>query len=141
MTGSATTTGLMGEYITLATILELGWRCGHAAQDGVDVIAWRGNDFMRIQVKSARLRKQSDRSAAVYHHQLGSGRDKKTRPDPSVYDILARVAIDQRRVFFCAASTIEKLSERRSPEFFDKIDLEYDSWHRAIRIVMETRNE
>lgn len=108
--------------------------------DGVDVIAWSGdNDFMRVQVKSARLRKQRDRGALTYHHQLGSGRDKKTRPDHRVYDILARVAIDQRRVFFTAACRINKLSERRSPEFFDKPYLEETSWEKAVAIVMEMR--
>lgn len=140
MTGSATTTGLMGEFITLAALLDLGWKASHAPMDGVDVIAWLGNDFMRVQVKSARLRKQRDRGALTYHHQLGSGRDKKTRPDSNVYDILARVAIDQRRVFFTAACRINKLSERRSPEFYDKPDLEEESWQRAVQIVMETRN-
>ena len=109
--------------------------------DGVDVIAWQGNDFMRVQVKSARLRKQRDRGALTYHHQLGSGRDKKTRPDQRVYDILARVAIDQRRVYFAAASSINKLSERRSPEFYDKYGLEESSWQRAVEIVKEPRND
>jgi hypothetical protein len=131
----------MGEFITLSAILDLGWKAGHAPMDGVDVIAWQGNDFMRVQVKSARLRKQRDRGALTYHHQLGSGRDKKTRPDQRVYDILARVAIDQRRVYFAAASSINKLSERRSPEFYDKYGLEESSWQRAVEIVKETRNE
>ena len=141
MPPAATTTGLQGEYIALAAILDLGWKAGHAPMDGVDVIAWQGNDFMRVQVKSARLRKQRDRGALTYHHQLGSGRDKKTRPDQRVYDILARVAIDQRRVYFAAASSINKLSERRSPEFYDKYGLEESSWQRAVEIVKETRNE
>jgi len=139
--GSATTTGLQGEFITLAAILDLGWKAGHAPMDGVDVIAWQGNDFMRVQVKSARLRKQRDRGALTYHHQLGSGRTKKIRPDQRVYDILARVAIDQRRVFFSAACGINKLSERRSPEFYAQHDLEESSWLRAVEIVKETRNE
>ena len=108
--------------------------------DGVDVVAWSGNEFMRVQVKSARLRKQRDRGALTYHHQLGSGRDKKTRPDQRVYDILARVAIDQRRVFFAPACSINKLSERRSPEFYDRHDLEESSWLHAVKIVKETRN-
>ena len=130
--GSATTTGLQGEFITLAAILDLGWKAGHAPMDGVDVIAWSGNDFMRVQVKSARLRKQRDRGALTYHHQLGSGRTKKIRPDQRVYDILARVAIDQRRVFFVAACGGNKLSERRSPEFYAQHDLEESSWLRAV---------
>lgn len=130
----------MGEFITLAALLDLGWKAGHAPMDGVDVIAWSGdNDFIRVQVKSARLRKQRDRGALTYHHQLGSGRDKKTRPDHRVYDILARVAIDQRKVYFTAACRINKLSERRSPEFFDKPYLEETSWEKAVAIVMEMR--
>ena len=132
----------MGEHLAAAAIINMQWRAVPCPQDGFDLLAFNDeNVFMRVQVKSARLRKQRDRGALCYHHQLGSGRQKKTRPDPNVYDILARVAIDCRRVWFTAAFTIDKLSERRSPEFFAKPDLEEASWHRAVQQVLETRND
>lgn len=138
--GSATSTGLSGEHLACFALINLGWRAVPCQQDGIDLLAFNDeNCFMRVQVKSARLRKQRDRGALCYHHQLGSGRQKKTRPDPDVYDILARVAIDCRRVFFTAACSIDKLSERRSPEFFAKPDIERISWHRAVNTVMRYR--
>jgi len=141
VTGSATTTGLMGEHLAAAAIIGLGFRAVPCPQDGIDLLAWQGNVFLRVQVKSARLRKQSDRSLPSYHHQMGSGRQKKTRADPEVYDILARVAIDCRRVFFTAAVSVDKLSERRSPEFFAQNNLEAQSWHRAVQTALEYRRD
>lgn len=131
----------MGEHLAAAAIIELGWRAVPCPQDGFDLLAFDGNIFMRVQVKSARLRKQKERSVPCYHHQLGSGRQKKTRPDPNVYDILARVAIDCRRVWFTPALSINKLSERRTAEFFAKPGLEEESWRRACQTVLETRND
>ena len=141
MTGSATTTGLMGEHLAAAAIIDLGYRAVPCPQDGIDLLAFRENIFMRVQVKSARLRKQRDRGALTYHHQLGSGRQKKTRPNPNTFDILARVAIDCRRVWFTAAYSVSKLSERRSPEFYAQPDLEFQSWHRAVQTVLERRDD
>ena len=46
MIGSATTTGLIGEYITAAAILGLGWRVSHAQQDAVDLVAWMDQTFI-----------------------------------------------------------------------------------------------
>ena len=131
----------MGEHLAAAAIINLGYRCVPCPQDGIDLLAFQDNVFMRVQVKSARLRKQKERSQPCYHHQLGSGRQKKTRPNPEVYDILARVAIDCRRVFFTAACSIDKLSERRSPEFFAQDDLEAYSWHRAVNPALENRRD
>ena len=131
----------MGEHLACFAILELGWRAVPCPQDGIDLVAFHENIFMRVQVKSARKRKQRDRGALCYHHQLGSGRQKKARPDANVYDILARVAIDCRRVWFTPACQINKLSERRSPEFFAKPDLEERSWQRAVQIALENRND
>ena len=136
---SATTTGLIGEYITLAAILEQsGWRVAHAAQDAVDLIAWNGDLFMRVQVKSAHLRKQKDHRPC-YQFQNGAGRMKKTLPTLSKFDILAHCAIDQRRVHFQAACCVNQYSQRRPPSWFDNSMLEYESWNKAVKIIKESR--
>ncbi len=126
--------------ITMAAILEQeGWQVGHAAQDAVDVIAWQGDLFMRVQVKSAHLRKQKDHNPC-YHFQNGAGRTKKTLPTLEKFDILAHCAIDQRRVHFQAACCVNQYSQRRQISWFDKPLLEYESWEKAVEIIMETRN-
>lgn len=140
MTKSATTTGLIGEYITAAAILGLGWRVSPAQQDSVDLVAWNGDGvFMRVQVKSGHLRTRETRRNA-YQFQNGSGRLKKHLPTLAHFDILAHCAIEQRKVHFQAACCVNQLSQRRQPGFFETPDLELDSWEKAYQIIMETRD-
>lgn len=141
MTESATTTGLMGEYITAAAILGLGWRVSPAQQDSVDLVAWdsTGSVFMRVQVKSGHLRTRETRRNA-YQFQNGSGRLKKHLPTLAHFDILAHCAIEQRKVHFQAACCVNQFSQRRQPSFFEQPDIEADSWQKAVEIIMETRS-
>ena len=140
MTKSATTTGLIGEYITAAAILGLGWRVSPAQQDSVDLVAWNGDGvFMRVQVKSGHLRTRETRRNA-YQFQNGSGRLKKHLPTLAHFDILAHCAIEQRKGHFQAACCVNQLSQRRQPGFFETPDLELDSWEKAYQIIMETRD-
>jgi len=140
LTRSATTTGLAGEYLTAAVILELGWRVSPAQQDSVDLVAWNSDGvFMRVQVKSAHLRRQKHHNPC-YQFQNGSGRVKKTLPSLEQFDILAHCAIDARKVHFQAACCVNQYSQRRPLGWFETPDLELDSWERAYEIVMETRN-
>lgn len=139
MTGSATTTGLIGEMITSAAILCLGWRVSHAQQDAVDLVAWMDQTFIRVQVKSAHIRKQKHHNPC-YQFQNGSGRVKKTLPTLDKMDVIAHCAIDARKVHFQAACCVNQYSQRRPPSWFDQPDLEEESWQRAVEIIMETRN-
>jgi len=130
----------MGEYITAAAILGLGWRVSPAQQDSVDLVAWNGDGvFMRVQVKSGHLRTRETRRNA-YQFQNGSGRLKKHLPTLAHFDILAHCAIEQRKVHFQAACCVNRFSQRRQPGFFETPDLELDSWEKAYQIIMETRN-
>jgi hypothetical protein len=136
---TATTTGLTGEYITAAALLGLGWRVSMSQQDSVDLVAWSGQDFMRVQVKSAQIHKQRDR-AIGYQFQNASGRDKKTLPTLEQFDVLAHCAINDRKVHFTAACSVNQYTQRRPPSWFHQDDLEQRSWEKAVQIVMETRN-
>ena len=51
-----TTKGLIGEYIFAGALLELGWKVSMAQQDSVDLIAWKDDQYLRVQVKSSTLR-------------------------------------------------------------------------------------
>lgn len=94
---------------------------------------------MRVQVKSAHIRKQKHHRPC-YQFQNASGSKKKTLPTAKQYDILAHCAIDQRKVHFTAACCVNQYTQRRPISWFEQADLEEDSWRRAVEIVRETRN-
>ena len=134
----STTTGLIGEYITAAAILEQeGWQVSMAQQDDTDLVAWKDGVFMRVQVKASTLRSQADGRAPGYHFQTGSGGKKRIKR--SSYDIYALCAATDRRVWFQAQCCINQLSLRKARGFFADPNLESDSWERAVQIVMECR--
>lgn len=135
----STTTGLIGEHLTIAVLLEQdGWSAAHTPMDGVDVVAWKDGAFMRVQVKTATLRSQRDGRTPGYHFQLGSGAAKKI-VKRGTYDILACCAATDRAVWFQAQCCVNQLSMRKSKRFFANPNLECDSWQRAVSIVMEGR--
>ena len=43
-----TTVGLIGEYVTAASLLQMGWRVSLAAQDKVDLVCWSEREFLRV---------------------------------------------------------------------------------------------
>jgi len=135
----STRTGLIGEYMTAAVILEQdGWQVSMAQQDGVDLVAWKDGQFITVQVKTATLRTQNGSRNPVYHFQLGSGSAMKI-VKKGAYDVLACCAATDRKVWFQAQCCVNQLSMRKSPAFFSRPDLEADSWMRATQIVMESR--
>jgi hypothetical protein len=133
-----TTKGLIGEYICAVSLLGLGWKVSMAQQDSVDLIAWKGDQYLRVQVKSASLRLEKSRITAIYHFNNGSGRNKKVKGIES-YDILAHVGINHRRVVFNATEQVQVLSQRYRKEYFEKNDVEYFSFEKALQIVNQRR--
>lgn len=133
-----TTKGLIGEYICAVSLLELGWKVSMAQQDSVDLLAWKENQYLRVQVKSATLRLEKSRITAIYHFNNGSGRNKKVKGVES-YDILAHVGINHRRVVFNATEQVQVLSQRYRKEYFEKNDVEYFSFEKALQIVNQRR--
>jgi len=91
---TATTTGLIGEHIAAASILSMGWRVGMAQQDSVDLLAWNNATYVRVQVKSA---SPYEYNKGGYQFQLGSGSKSKKLPSIQLFDMIALVAVDQRR--------------------------------------------
>lgn len=133
-----TTKGLIGEYICAVSLLGLGWKVSMAQQDSVDLLAWKENQYLRVQVKSATLRLEKSRITAIYHFNNGSGRNKKVKGVES-YDILAHVGINHRRVVFNATEQVQVLSQRYRKEYFEKNDVEYFSFEKALQIVNQRR--
>jgi len=131
-----TRTGLIGEHIACAALLSLPGIEGAALaqQDKIDLVAWDYLGFIRIQVKSAQLRQESDGRQPTYHFNYGSGLRKKM-PQRGEYDILATVAIEKRRVIFTALEDLKVVSKRINPKRFDDPDVEINTWATALAIV------
>lgn len=131
-----TRTGLIGEHIACAAVLSLPGVEGAALaqQDKIDLVAWDELGFIRIQVKSGRLRQDRDMRKPCYHFNYGSGL-RKVKPKRGDYDMLASVSIEKRRVIFTAVEAITGVSKRINPKRFDDPELEIDSWFEALAII------
>ncbi len=129
-----TTVGLIGEYITAASLLQMGWRVSLAAQDKVDLVCWSEREFLRVQVKSATLKPKS-KSTYGYQFQLASGTNKKILPAVDDYDMLACCSINDRRVVFYATEQVQQYSKRFTQRYFENPNIEEDSFNKAIEII------
>jgi hypothetical protein len=129
-----TTVGLIGEYVTAASLLQMGWRVSLAAQDKVDLVCWSEREFLRVQVKSATLKPKS-KSTYGYQFQLASGTNKKILPTVDDYDMLACCSINDRRVVFYATEQVQQYSKRFTQRYFENRNIEEDSFNKAIEII------
>jgi hypothetical protein len=135
----STKTGLAGEFIVCAAILELegDWKVVHTPQDRIDVLAFNEAIFLRISVKTSRILTNPDGRRPNYHFQNGSGSKKKTLPDPKEIDIVAHCFLDDRKVAFYAAEQVRQYSQRRPMRYADDPHFEQNHWDRALQIVQE----
>ena len=133
-----TTTGLIGEYIAAAAILGLGWRVSMAQQDRVDMVAWYGQDFIRVQAKTASLLGYKVGRSPRHHFQLGHGCKTKKLPTQDDYDVLCLVSPNARRVLFMPVTSIRQYSMRLPASRFTEA-AENDSWDKAVDHVLEMR--
>jgi hypothetical protein len=135
---SETTTGLIGEYIAAAAILAQGWRVSMAQQDRVDMVAWNGQEFLRIQAKAATLLGNQDGRSPRHHFNLGHGCKTKHLPTKDDYDVLCLVSPDARRCLFLPVTSVRQYSMRLPASRFTEA-AETDSWDKAVDHVLETR--
>lgn len=135
---SETTTGLIGEYIAAAAILAQGWRVSMAQQDRVDMVAWNGQEFLRVQAKTASLLGNKDGRSPRHHFQLGHGCKAKHLPTKDDYDVLCLVSPNARRVLFMPVTSVRQYSMRLQASRFTEA-AETDSWDKAVDHVLEMR--
>ena len=136
---SETTTGLIGEYIAAAAILAQGWRVSMAQQDRVDMVAWNGQEFLRVQAKAASLLGNQDGRSPRHHFNLGHGCKTKHLPTKDDYDVLCLVSPNSRRCLFMPVTSVRQYSLRLPASRFESPDVEAESWDKAVAVVMETR--
>ena len=131
---SATTTGLIAEYIACASLLSAGLRVAMAAQDRVDLVAWDDDRFYRVQVKSSTMKFQPGRQPG-YHFGLASGSKKMILPKVSDYDMVCLVTVDDRRCAFYATEQINQFTKRMPRRRFETPQIEAETLARAIEII------
>jgi len=135
---SETTTGLIGEYIAAAAILGQGWRVSMAQQDRVDMVAWNGQEFLRVQAKAATLLGNQDGRSPRHHFNLGHGCKTKHLPTKDDYDVLCLVSPDARRCLFLPVTSVRQYSMRLPASRFTEA-AETDSWDKTVDHVLEMR--
>jgi len=135
----STTTGLIGEYYAAGVLLLLGWRVSMCQQDKVDLLAWKDNEYIRIQVKTARLSGEKDARSPVYHFQFGSGQKNKILPNEKDYDILCCIGLEHRKAVFMSIQQVQQKSKRMSPQLFDEPKTELHSFNKALAAVRAGR--
>jgi hypothetical protein len=127
--------GLVGEHIASAAIVQRGWGCGMVMQDDYDLIATKGRESYRVQVRSCQLSKRIKYSKRTMQFPVGKGKDKRF-PSVDDYDILALVSSEQRGCFFMPISAIDRIKFTKPTSLFTP-EREIDSWDQTIRILRD----
>jgi hypothetical protein len=128
----------MGEHIALSAILSMGWKATHCPMDRIDALAFFGQDFLRIQVKTASLLGSKIGRPPRHHFQMGHGCKNKHLPTKDDYDVLCLVSPNARRCLFLPITSVRQYSMRLSPTRFTE-DAERDSWDKTVAVVLEMR--
>jgi hypothetical protein len=121
-------------------VLSLGWRVSLAQQDKVDLVAWKDDEYIRIQVKTAKMATDKGRRNPSYHLQLASGCKSKTIPNERDYDILCCVGLDHRKALFMPIQQVQQKTKRLSPQLFDVPKAELHSFNKALATVRANKN-
>ena len=136
---SNTTAGLVGEHLASAAILQRGWACSMAQQDAFDLIANKGRECYRVQVRSCCWSKRlgtQKQSTKSLQFPVGKGGNKRF-PTGEDYDILALVSSEQRGCFFMPVSSVDKIKLTMPVSYFNSAEREIDSWDQTIRILRD----
>ena len=100
--------------------------------DRIDLVAMRGNRFMRVQVKAANPKTFVGRQPR-YNFMTNDGCGGTLSPD--YIDIVALVAIDIRKVIFEVPADL-KLNSSVSPCKYLQIDIERITWDNAVTRIL-----
>lgn len=134
-----TMSGLVGEHLASAAILQRGWSCAMVMQDDFDLIATKGRESYRVQVRSCQLSKRKRYNQNTMQFQVGKGKDKRF-PSADDYDILALVSSEQRGCFFMPMSAIDRIKYTKPLSLFSP-EREIDSWDKTIRTLRDEHTQ
>ena len=98
----------------------------------IDIVAMCGTRFMRVQVKASNLGYRAY-SRPKYNFFT---KDQQGNPlSHSLIDIVALVALDQRKVVFELPRNLKRRTTRLSEHFHD-IDIERITWENAVTQIL-----
>ena len=95
-----------------------GWQPVIADAEGYDILATKGTNILRIQVKSSSgpAIGKGERARGVYQWTAGLGRHKEILIPTDHYDVLALVALGPDVIQFVNAKDVNKKTYRTKPE-------------------------
>ena len=136
---TATSVGLMGEMIAAASVIDNGWSVSHCPQDGCDLLAFKDDCFIRIEVKTANMHKEKRYRTPSYHFNCCKGGGKKRLMNRSDADALALCNPDERLVLWLPITQVSFKTRRIVPTAFTR-RAETDSWDKMVAAILEMRS-
>ena len=136
---TATSVGLMGEMIAAASVIDNGWSVSHCPQDGCDLLAFKDDCFIRIEVKTANMHKEKRYRSPSYHFNCCKGGGKKRLMNRSDADALALCNPDERLVLWLPITQVSFKTRRIVPSAFTR-RAETDSWDKMVAAILEIRS-
>jgi len=136
---TATSVGLMGEMIAAASVIDNGWSVSHCPQDGCDLLAFKDDCFIRIEVKTANMHKEKRYRTPSYHFNCCKGGGKKRLMNRSDADALALCNPDERLVLWLPITQVSFKTRRIVPSAFTR-RAETDSWDKMVAAILEMRS-
>ena len=135
---TATATGLMGEMIATASVIDNGWGVSHCPQDGFDLLAFKDDCFIRIEVKTVNRSKGAGYKKPTYHFNCCKGGAGKRLINRSDADAVALCNPDERLVLWLPVTAVSFKTRRIVPSAFTR-RAEMDSWDKMVADVLEMR--
>jgi len=131
---SAKHIGTAGEHLTCSVLFTFGWSPSIIDAEGMDIIAVRNQDIIRVQVKSTL--KTNDKHG--YQWQVSKSLPKKALTIDDC-DIVACVALDLRKIAFFPIDEITKqLTRRMALSKMLSPSIEEDTWETALGLTLKS---
>ena len=110
-------TGRRGEHVVCSFLCSVGWHPVIADAEGYDILATKGTNILRIQVKSCSgpIIGKRERAPGFYRWTAGLGGKKQLGIPTENYDVLALCALGPDAITFLYASDVNKKTFRVRP--------------------------
>ena len=109
--------GFNGEHVVCSFLCSVGWQPVIADAEGYDILATKGTNILRIQVKSSSgpAIGKGERAPGFYQWTAGLGGKKQLGTPTESYDVLALCALGPDAITFLYASDVTKKTFRIKP--------------------------
>ena len=109
--------GFDGKYVVCSFLCSVGWQPVIADAEGYDILATKGTNILRIQVKSSSgpAIGKGERAPGFYQWTAGLDGKKQLGTPTESYDVLALCALGPDAITFLYASDVTKKTFRIRP--------------------------